>query len=450
MEFDSIWRGVLGLGVLVGVAYAISTKRRAVDWKLVGTGVGLQIVFAVFFIKGERMGEAFAPLAWPKEAFEWASGFFILLVDFSREGAQFVFGRLALSTENEASLGVFFAFQVLPVIIFFASLMATLYHYGVMQRLVSGMAWVMRKTMKIGGAESLAVAANVFVGHTEAPLVVKPYLKRLTESELATVMIGGMATIAGSVMAAYIAMLGPAYAEATGKALDEAQRLFAAHLLGASVISAPAAVVVAKLMFPETETPETAGDSKTIVERTAANGVEAAANGASEGVTLALNVGGMIIAFIGVIYMLNHFLFHIGEFLAVNEALQASYGTTLSFQFLIGYPLQLVAYGIGVPWQDALEFGSLFGIKVALNEFVAYLDMAQMIKSGALASDKSVFMATYAICGFANFGSLAIQLGGLGPLAPSRKPDVARLGMKSVVGGSLATLMTAAVAGMFY
>ena len=292
---------------------------------------------------------------------------FVLILNFTSEGSTFIFGNLGLSPGTEGSMGMFFAFQVLPVIIFFASLMAVLYHLGIMQKVVQGMAWIMYKTMGTSGAESLSVSANIFVGQTEAPLMVKPFLKGLTKSELLTIMTGGMATIAGSVMAAYIQMLGYSFAQSMGVSLEEGQLLFATHLLGASVMAAPAALVISKIIFPETKEPETQGTVKVKVEKSASNPIEAAAIGASEGVQLALNVGGMLIAFIALIALVNYLLQGFGDIIGVNSFLTAEYGKPLNLQLILGFILQYLALAIGVPADSALNFGSLIGTKVILK-----------------------------------------------------------------------------------
>ncbi|MCW8812392.1 MAG: hypothetical protein OQK65_02565, partial [Chlorobium sp.] len=320
----------------------------------------------------------------------------------------------------------------------------------IMQKIVQGMAWVMAKTLGTSGAESLSCSANIFVGQTEAPLMIKPFLNKMTKSEILTVMVGGMATIAGGVMAAYIQILGTAYSIKHGIPLIQAQQLFATHLLGASVMAAPAGIVISKILFPETGDPVTKGTVKIEVEKNASNVIEAAANGAADGWKLAINVGAMLLAFIALIALINYLLNGFGDLINVNAYLMNKFGQPLSFQLLIGVVLQFVAFGIGVPWEDALNFGSLLGIKVVLNEFVAYTEMGILVEAGKIISEKSVLMLTYALCGFANFSSIAIQIGGIGPLAPDRKSDIAALGIKAVAGGVLATLMTATLAGLLF
>ncbi|MEE4219126.1 MAG: nucleoside transporter C-terminal domain-containing protein [Xanthomonadales bacterium] len=411
--------GIFGLAVLVSIALLFSKNRKAVNPRLVLSGIALQLLFAVIVIL----------VPGGREFFEGLSRIFVTVIGFSMDGAAFIFGSLA----DFETLGFIFAFQVLPTIIFFAALMGVLYHLGVMQKVVQGMAWVMFKALRISGAESLSVAANVFVGQTEAPLVVRPYINRMTESELFTMMVGGMATIAGGVLAAYITMLGGA---------DEAMRIFyAKHLLSASIMAAPATIVIAKILKPETETSLTAGSVALKVEKTATNVIEAAANGAADGWRLALNVGAMLLAFIALIAMIDYPLNWIGGLVGFEEMT----GRTLSLSTILGYILSPMAWVIGVPWQDAVTVGGLIGEKVVTNEFVAYAHLNEI--QGQL-TPKALLVSTYALCGFANFSSIAIQIGGIGGLAPERKSDLARLGLLAVLGGTLATMMTATIAGV--
>lgn len=450
MDIITVLRGFLGIIVIVGIAFLLSNNRKNINWRLVLSGLALQFFIAVLILKGEDLRMFFGPLGWVKDFFSWLSGFFVLVLNFTYEGAKFIFGDLAKTPGMDGSLGSFFAFQVLPTIIFFASLMAIMYYLGIMQLIVRGMAWIMARTLGTSGAESLSCSANIFVGQTEAPLIIKPFLKGMTRSELHTVMVGGMATIAGGVMAAYIQILGTAYSIKYGIPLQEAQLMFATHLLGASVIAAPAAIVISKILFPETSEPETKGTVKIEVEKNAANVIDAAANGAGDGLKLALNVGAMLLAFIGLIALVNYLLNGLGDLLGVNQFFVDTFGQPLSFQLIIGMVLQFVAFGIGVPWEDALNFGSLLGIKVVLNEFVAYTEMGTLIELGKLLNEKTILMATYALCGFANLSSIAIQIGGIGPLAPNRRSEIAGLGIRAVTGGVLATLMTATLAGLLF
>lgn len=446
----SIFRGLIGILFLIGIAFLFSNNKKNINWRLVLSGLGIQAILAILLIKGDVLGSFFSPLGWPKEFFRWISSLFVLVLNFTTEGALFVFGDLAKAPGSENSLGFFFAFQVLPTIIFFASLMSVLYYLGIMQRIVQGMAWVMAKLMGTSGAESLSCTANIFVGQTEAPLMIKPFLKGMTKSEVLTIMTGGMATIAGGVMAAYIQILSQSFADSMGMEINEARLMFATHLLGASVMAAPAALLLSKIIFPETKIPETKGNVKVKVEKNSSNVLEAAASGASDGLSLALNVGAMLIAFIALIALVNYMLEGLGSLVGLNEILVSQYGKPLNLQLVLGLVLQFVAVGIGVPWESAVQFGSLIGSKIVLNEFVAYFEMSNLIAAKELINDKAIVMATYALCGFANFSSIAIQIGGLSPLAPERKSDFAQLGLKAVLGGTLSTLMTATLAGILY
>ncbi|MDE2996894.1 MAG: NupC/NupG family nucleoside CNT transporter [Bacteroidota bacterium] len=432
MDLVSLLRGLLGLTVILGLAFLASSNKKNISWRMVGSALGLQVVLAIFLLKGAEMGEWFAPLGWPKAFFSWVSGFFVLVLNFTTAGAEFIFGSLALPPGVEGSLGGFFAFQVLPTIIFFGSLMAVLYHLGVMQKVVQGMAWAMSRFLGTSGAESLSVTANIFVGQTEAPLVVRPYLKGMTMSELMAVMTGGMATIAGGVMAAYIQILGDPYAQAMGVSLDVGRQLFAEQLLGASIMAAPAALLLAKMLIPETGEPETKGEVKIEVEKSSANVIDAAASGASDGLKLSLNVGAMLLAFLALIAMVNYIIGWGGGLVGVDVTIQQ----------LLGWALSPLAWLIGIPSQDIVAFGSLVGTKIIANEFVAYLDLAGLITAGAL-NAKTVTMATFALCGFANLSSIAIQIGGIGPLAPERTSDLAKLGVRAVLAGTFANMLTA-------
>jgi CNT family concentrative nucleoside transporter len=423
MEILERLRGVIGIAVLIGIAWAVSTNRRKIPWRALLWGLGLQLAFALLILK----------TAAGQMTFEVIRKAAARLISFADAGGTFLFGNLYKGVEstppgqegwslalvdpagdNPVQVGVVVAFHVLPVIIFFASLMAVLYHYGVMQRIVQGFAFVMRKAMKISGAESLAVAANVFVGMVEAPLAVRPYVARMTVSELATVMTAGFATVAGSVLASYIRF-----------GVD------AGHLLAASVMSAPAAVMIAKLMYPETGTPVTMGGADFRVERTAVNGIDAAARGAVQGLKIAAIVGAMLIAFLSLIAMINFLLGLIYP--------ELSLGTIFGYLFL---PL---AWCLGADGADAFEVGQLLGTKIAINEFVGYLNLVSL--EGQI-SERSFTIATYALCGFANFGSIAILIGGVGSIVPERRGELARLGLRTMLGGALASWLTAAIAGM--
>ena len=417
--------GLFGLAVLIGIAWLFSNNRRAVDWRLVLTGLSLQIAFAalVLLVPGGR------------EVFDALGHGFVKILSFVTAGSTFIFGNLM----NVETYGFIFAFQVLPTIIFFAALMGVLYHLGVMQFIVRIMALAITKVMRVSGAETTSVCASVFIGQTEAPLTVRPYISRMTESELITMMIGGMAHIAGGVLAAYVGMLGGGD--------PEQQAYYAKHLLAASIMAAPATLVVAKLLIPETGEPLTRGTVKMEVEKTASNIIDAAAGGAADGLKLALNIGAMLLAFIALIAMINAPLTWIGEV----TGLQAMLGKPTDLAAIFGWVLAPLAWVIGVPWQDANTVGSLIGQKVVINEFVAYLQLADIVNgkvAGVTLTDQGKLIATYALCGFANFSSIAIQIGGIGGLAPERRSDLARFGLRAVLGGSIATFMTATIAGV--
>lgn len=438
-------RGIIGIFSLLGLALAFSNNRKNINWKLVGIGVGIQLLLAIFILKADVMAAFWAPLGWPMIAFQKVASFFVVVLNYTTEGASFIFGRLGQGPEHPESLGVFFAFQVLPTIVFFASLTAILYHYGILQFVVKIVSKGIQKLLGTSGAETLSVVSNIFVGQTEAPLVIKPFIEKMTKSELMVVMTGGMATIAGGVMAAYVAMLGTPFAEANGLEIAVAQQLFAERLLGASLMAAPAALVIAKILYPEDGEPVTKGEVSMHVEKTDANGIDAAATGAGVGLKLALNVGAMLLAFIALLAMFNGILGWGSNLLGITSLL----GDTLTIEMLLGWIFAPIAWLIGVPWADAVNMGSMLGTKIVLNEFVAYLQLAEEV-SAANISPKTIAMATFALCGFANFSSIAIQIGGIGGLAPSRKSDLAKFGIKAVFAGTLANLMTATFAGMLF
>ena len=425
---DSIARvafGLFGLAVLVGIAWVFSVKRREVDWKLVGIGISLQIAFAalVLLVPGG------------KDVFDAIGKGFVHVLEFVGAGSKFIFGDLM----DVSKFGFIFAFQVLPTIIFFSALMGVLYHLGVMQAIVRGMAWAITKVMRVSGAETTSVCASVFIGQTEAPLTVRPYIPKMTESELITMMIGGMAHIAGGVLAAYVGMLGAGD--------PAAQAFYAKHLLAASIMAAPATLVIAKILVPETGEPLTRGKVKMEVEKNTANIIDAAAAGAGDGLRLALNIGAMLLAFIALIALVNAPLTWIGE----QTGLAAMMGRPTDLSTLLGFLLAPIAWVIGTPWADATVVGGLIGEKVVLNEFVASTHLADIVNgkvAGISLSDEGRLIATYALCGFANFSSIAIQIGGIGGLAPERRQDLARFGLRAVLGGSIATFMTATIAGV--
>lgn len=428
-----ILRGLGGLIVLLGIAILFSKNRKSIDWKLVGFGVFLQILFGVLVTQVPLVADGFA----------FVSRLFVKLLSFSQAGAQFLFGNLANPAEN-GGLGFIFAFSVLPTIIFFSTVSAGLYYLGVLQKIVFGIAWVMSKGMRLSGAESLSAAGNIFLGQTEAPLLVRPFISRMTKSELMCLMTGGMATLAGGVLAAYVAFLG-------GSDVNQ-QAVFAAHLLTASIMNAPAGIVLAKILVPETEPDKIHTELQVNEEQLGVNLVDALSRGAGDGLRLAANVGGMLLAFIAVIAMLNYILIKVGALTGLNDFVVASTSGQFdgfSFQYILGQIFRVFAFIMGVPWQDTLLVGSLLGQKTAVNEFVAYLDLANM-KAAGLLGEKALIMATYALCGFSNFSSIAIQIGGIGSMAPNQQGALSKLGFLALLGASLACMMTATVAGMLY
>lgn len=441
-----IIHGIFGMLGLIGIAWLFSNNKRNVNWNLVSRGLALQIGLGIFIIKGSEMGEFFAPLGWPKWIFSQISSFFVLLLGYTTEGARFIFGDLALSPGMEGSMGSFFAFQVLPTIVFFASITTILYHYGILQKIVAVMAKGMRKLMGVSGAESLSVTGNIFVGQTESPLLIKPFIEGMTRSELLAVMTGGMATIAGGIMAVYIQMLGDTYAVVNEVSIEFARQMFAEQLLGASIMAAPGALVIAKIFYPEDKTPETMGDIDAQVEQKDENGIDAAASGATEGLKLALNVGAMLLAFIAIIAMINSFLSWFGDVTFLTSIIPAE---DFTLETILGWLFAPIALLIGIPWDDVLATGSLMGIKIVSTEFIAYLGLLDLMEQQAIAP-KTIAMATFALCGFANFASIAIQIGGIGGIAPGRKAELAEFGIKAVIAGSIVNLMNAAIAGILY
>ncbi|MGY6631303.1 MAG: NupC/NupG family nucleoside CNT transporter [Wenzhouxiangella sp.] len=412
-------QGVLGVVVIIGLGWLLSERRAVIAWQTVLVGLALQFALAVFVL--------WVPAG--QVVFGWLAAGFVRLIGFTEAGSSFLFGSL-VDTEQ---FGFVFAFQVLPTIIFFGALMACLYHLGVMQRLVAAMAWVMTRLMKVSGSESLATAANVFVGQTEAPLVVRPFIAGMTRSELFALMTGGMATIAGGVLAAYVLLLGGA---------DPAeQAYFARHLISASIMAAPAALVMAKLLVPEQAESETAGAVHVVVERPHVNLIEAAAGGAGEGLKLALNVGAMLLAFLALIALINGPL----TWLGAVSGFEAWAGQPLDLALILGWLFAPLAFLAGTPLAESVAVGGLIGQKIVANEFVAYVALSEMQEG---LSQRSVLIATYALCGFANFASIAIQIGGIGSIAPSRRPELARLGLKAVLAGALVSLLNAAWAGI--
>ncbi len=429
ISLESLGRGLLGLSFLVLVGFLLSSNRRRIDWRLVGTGLLLQIVFAVLVLKVDRVAQSF----------DWLSQQVVTFLNFSEKGAEFLFGGLV---NNQDTFGYIFAFKVLPTVVFFSAFTSVLYYFGIIQRVIKVFAWVMSRTMRLSGAESLAAAANIFIGQTEAPLVVKPYLDKMTKSELMCLMVGGMATIAGGVLAAYIAFLGGS---------SEAEKIyFAKHLLTASIMSAPAAIVIAKMLYPETETVDRKLDVSR--EKIGTNVLDAIARGTTDGLKLAINVGAMLLVFTALIAVFNWITVDwIGGPTGLNDQINqqtAGRYSGLSLQYILGNLFAPIAWIIGVPSADIVTVGQLLGEKTILNEFFAYASLSDLKNSGLLTSNRSIVIATYSLCGFANFASIGIQIGGIGGLAPSQQSNLARFGIKALIGGTIAALMTATIAGM--
>jgi CNT family concentrative nucleoside transporter len=429
VSFHSVWRGLLGMGFLLLVCFLLSSKRRHIDWRLVATGLSMQILFAVLVLK----------VPFIASIFDWASSQVVTFLKFSEKGAEFVFGGLVTDLDT---FGYIFAFQVLPTIIFFSAFTSLLYYLGILQFIVKGFAWVMSRTMHLSGAESLAAAANIFIGQTESPLVVKPYLDKMTKSEMLCLMVGGMATIAGGVLAAFIAFLG-------GDS-DAEKILFTKHLLTASIMSAPAAIIIAKMLYPETEKVERTLDISK--DKIGSNVLDAISRGTTEGLKLAVNVGAMLLVFTAIIAVVNWVMVDmIGNVTGLNETItEASDGRYqgLSLQYILGKIFAPVAWIIGVPAQDITLVGQLLGEKTILNEFYAYTTLSSLKSDGLLSNYRSIVIATYALCGFANFASIGIQIGGIGVLAPSQRVTLSQFGIKALIGGTVAALLTATIAGM--
>ncbi|MEQ9298979.1 MAG: nucleoside transporter C-terminal domain-containing protein [Cyclobacteriaceae bacterium] len=420
-------RGLLGLAFLIGFAYLFSQQKKQIDWRLVGIGISLQIIFGLLITK----------VGFVKNAFAWASEKFVILLSCSAEGSKFLFGDFVDTTQY----GFVFALQVLPTVIFFSTVTAGLYYLGILQIIVKSIAYVMSRTMRLSGAEALSAAGNIFLGQTEAPLLVRPFVPKMTKSELMCLMTGGMATIAGGVLAGYVAFLG-------GDDPVE-QSKFAAYLLSASIMNAPAAIVISKILIPETNKEAINKSLNVSSDSLGVNLVDALSNGAADGLKLALNIGGMLLAFIALIAALNYILISIGDVFGLNMMIIESTNgqfAGFSLEYILGQIFRVFAFIIGVNWNESLQVGSLLGQKMVVNEFVAYLGLAEFKAAGAL-SPKSVLIATYALCGFANFSSIAIQIGGIGGMAPNQQGNLSKLGFRALLAATIATMMTATIAG---
>jgi CNT family concentrative nucleoside transporter len=439
-----IIRGLFGITCLTGILFLFSRHRKTIDWKLVLTGLLFQLLLAVLILK---VPHADKPV-------EWISVFFVTLLNFTDSGTQFVFGFLGagpefweqvnngIASEGFTGFGLIFAFKVLPTVIFFSALTSVLYYLGWLQVMVKGFAWMLQKSMRLSGTESLAAAANVFIGQTEAPLMVKPYIAQMNRSELLCLMTGGMATIAGGVFGAYVWILGGTD--------PVTQALYAKHLLTASILSAPAAIVAAKILIPQDE--EVDHELRVNKDKLGENVFDAACQGTTQGLMLALNIGAMLITFLAFIALLNYLVSGLGSLTGLNEwVVEVTSGAYdgLSLELLFGIIFAPMAWIIGIGTGDLLPMGQLLGIKLVANEFVAYEQLGQMVQVEGLLSPRSVVIATYALCGFANFSSMGIQIGGIAVLAPSQRVTLSRLALLAVVGGTAACLYTAAIAGMF-
>ncbi len=428
-SFKSLWRGVLGMVTLLFIAFLFSSNRKAISWRTVGIGLALQLVIAVGVLK----------VAFIQKIFEGIGKLFINILDFTKAGSKFLFEGLVVDMDT---FGFIFAFQVLPTILFFSALTSVLFYLGIIQKVVRAFGWLLSKVLKISGAESLSVAGNIFLGQTEAPLLIKAYLEKMNKSEMLLVMIGGMATVAGAVLAAYIGFLGGD---------DPALRLvFAKHLLAASVMAAPGAIVISKILYPQTESINT--DVKVSSDKIGSNILDAIANGTTEGLKLAVNVGAMLLVFVAFIAMLNGILGWLGDITTVNDwmASNTSY-PSLSLEAILGTVFAPLMWLIGVASKDMMMMGQLLGIKLAASEFVGYIQLAELKNISNvmhLNYEKSIIMATYMLCGFANFASIGIQIGGIGSLAPGQRKTLSSFGMKALIGGSIASLISATIAGM--
>jgi CNT family concentrative nucleoside transporter len=425
----SMWRGILGMISLLIIAFLFSSNRKAIQWKTVGLGLAFQLIIAVGVLK----------VSFVQKVFEAIGGLFVSILDFTRAGSKFLFEGLVVDMDK---FGFIFAFQVLPTIIFFSALTSLLFYLGIIQKAVQIMAMGLTKILKISGAESLSVAGNIFLGQTEAPLLIKAYLEKMNKSEVLLVMIGGMATVAGAVLAAYIGFLGGD---------DPVLRLqFAKHLLAASVMAAPGAIVVSKILYPQTEEVKT--DVRVSSEKIGSNILDAIANGTTEGLRLAVNVGAMLLVFVAFIAMINGILGWVGDVTTLNSWMaQNTAYKSLSLEYILGTIFAPLMWLIGVAKEDMTMMGQLLGIKLAASEFVGYIQLAELKNvSNALHLnyEKSIIMATYMLCGFANFASIGIQIGGIGSLAPGQRKTLSEFGMKALIGGTIASLMSATIAGM--
>lgn len=427
IDFVSIFRGLVGLVVLIALAYLFSSNRKAIQWKIVGFGLLAQFVLAMSILK----------ISIVEKGFDLIGKVFVKILEFTRFGSEFLFG----SFMNIESYGFIFALQVLPTIIFFSALTSVLFYFGIIQKVVYGLAWVFTKLLNVSGAESLSVAGNIFLGQTESPLMIKEYLPKMNRSEILLVMIGGMATVAGGVLSAYIAFLGGDD--------PEQKLLFAKHLLAASIMAAPGAIVVSKILLPQTEKIDSNIDISK--QNVGSNFLDALSNGTTEGLKLSVNVAAMLLVFFALIAMVNYVFLKGGEVVGLNEVITSATDgkyNELSLEFILGYLFAPLMWLMGVTAEDMTLVGRLLGEKIIASEFVGYTSLSELKASGAFAQQKSIIMATYMLCGFANFASIGIQIGGIGSLAPSRRKMLSELGVKALIGGTIASLFSATMVGM--
>ncbi len=427
-SFHSLWRGILGMSALILIAFLFSSNRKAIHWRTVGIGLLFQLIIAIGVLRVEFI----------KDGFEAVGQLFVNVLEYTKAGSEFLFGGML----DVNSFGFIFALQVLPTIIFFSALTSVLFYFGIIQVVVRWMGWLLSKVLNISGAESLSVAGNIFLGQTEAPLLIKAYLEKMNKSEILLVMIGGMATVAGAVLAAYIGFLGGD---------DPVLRLmFAKHLLAASVMAAPGAIVISKILYPQTEPVDK--EVKVSPDKIGSNFLDAIANGTTEGLKLAVNVGAMLLVFVAFIAMINGILGWLGGFTSINSWVAANSAyNSLSLEAILGTIFAPLMWLIGVAKEDMMMMGQLLGIKLVASEFVGYIQLAQLKDVSNqlhLNYEKSIIMATYMLCGFANFASIGIQIGGIGSLAPGQRKTLSRFGMKALIGGSIASLISATIAGM--
>jgi len=427
ISLGSLLRGLLGILILITIAYIFSLNRKAISWKVVGIGLLIQIIIAIAIL--------YVPFI--QDIFSFFGKLFTLVLDFTKIGSEFLFGNFM----DINKVGYIFAFQILPTIIFFSALTSVLFYLGIIQKIVWVLAWLMTKAMRLSGTESLSVAGNIFLGQTEAPLMIKAYLPKMNDSEMFLVMVGGMATVAGGVLAAYIGFLGGD---------DPVQRLlFAKHLLTASVMAAPGAIVISKILVPQTESINS--EVEISMDKIGTNILDAMSNGTSEGLKLAANVGAMLLVFFAFIAMANYVFVKVGAWTSLNGVItDVTHGqyTQFNLQFVLGYGLAPLMWLIGVPSHDVALVGQLLGEKIIASEFVGYTSLATLKTTGVLVNGKSIIMATYMLCGFANFASIGIQIGGIGGLAPNKRQFLSKFGMRALLAGTLASLLSATIVGM--